>query len=1313
MTSLKPLNLPEQWPSDTALFGQLEEHLQDAVMSADCHRLGKGLKQLIRAEAQGQRSDRHWTTWRSSALVSNVKMLARIEQTPSFDFPDLPVSSRAEEIMELIQKHQVVIVAGETGSGKTTQIPKICLQAGRGNRGLIGHTQPRRIAARTVAERIAQELNSPLGDAVGYQVRFSDRTSSDSYIKLMTDGILLAEIQRDRYLSQYDTIIVDEAHERSLNIDFLLGYLKTLLPRRPDLKVIITSATIDVDKFSRHFDSAPVVQVSGRTYPVDIVYSDSEDIDTERSQGIVDCLLDIHSNHKPGDVLVFLSGEREIREANLRLRRAQLPNIEIVPLYARLSLSEQSKIFSSHRGRRVILSTNVAETSLTVPGIRYVIDTGRARVSRYSYRSKVQRLPVEAISQASANQRAGRCGRVSDGICYRLYTEDDFNARPEYTDAEIVRTNLASVILQMLHLKIGDIRQFPFIDPPDSRLINDGYKLLQELQAVTAGGKLTALGRQLVTLPVDPRFARMIIEGSAAGSLNEVLIVTSALSIQDPRERPSDKLQAADLAHQQWQDKDSDFITLVNLWRHFEQKRQDLSTGQFSKYCRSQFVSYLRMREWRDLHHQLHNACRSLKLNDNHQAADYETFHQAILSGVLGQIGVREDKWEFLGTRNRKFFVFPGSGLSKKPPKWIMAASLMETNKLYALNVAKIEPLWLESLASHLVKKSHSEPFYNVKSGQVMARERQTLFGLSIVEAKLVVFGLVDPRAARAVFIQQALVENGYRGKGQFYRHNQGLLKELQSLEDRFRRRDLIAEQRVIFDHYDGQIPSSIYNLPAFEKWRRTLEKTAPRALYLSREQLLLRTLTDREQAQFPKQLSFDGIDYEIRYHFEPGHSMDGVSVVIPLALLHQVPAYLFDWLVPGMLRDKCIALMKGLPKAVRRHLVPVPDYVDKLLTVIVAQDRPICEVLSEQLFKLTGEIISLDSWRPESLDPWYQMNFILQDDQNQVVAMARSLNKLQREFKQQINTTIAQSAKKSINIEGITRWDFGELPVEVLLPREKINIKAWPALRDHVESVSLEVVDNPLIAEAVSMQGQLRLAMLQGQDQCKYLMKNILRGKDLQLKAAGLGLREGLVNALVKSSFRQALFANNDVVRQQQQFESLYAQGIGKVVAIAQRHSMAVEAALPVLHEQQKRLRQLPKNAQYAVEDINDQINYLFAEDTLSAARATDTQQYARYLKAIDLRIDKLLADVTKDYSHTQQIRAFSERVLHAGQHLALLPLSIRQSLFEFQWLLEELRVSLFAQQLKTPMPISTKRLDKRWNQIEDEIKRFLPHDL
>ena len=721
---------PEQAPSSAQQFAPITSALASLVTSRDLFRLSKQLTELQQHLARKQDITQGWKKWRQAAQRSQQIVSARRDNLPAISYPDLPVSARSEEIVELIRNHQVVVVAGETGSGKTTQLPKICLQAGRGINGIIGHTQPRRIAARTVANRIADELKTPLGETVGYQVRFSDQSSPKTTIKLMTDGILLAEIQHDRFLSKYDTLIIDEAHERSLNIDFLLGYLKNLLAQRSDLKLIITSATIDVEKFSQHFNNAPVVEVSGRTYPVEIVYSDIDSLDMDRDQRIIECLREINANttvnQKAGDVLVFLSGEREIREANLAIKRAQLPHTEVVPLYARLSLAEQSKIFSPHRGRRVVLSTNVAETSLTVPGIGYVIDTGRARLSRYSYRTKVQRLPIEAISQASANQRAGRCGRVSNGVCYRLYEEEDYNNRPAFTDPEIVRTNLAAVILQMLHLRIGDIRSFSFVDPPDSRMISDGFKLLEELQAVDSKGKLTKLGKQLVSIPLDPRFARMIFEASNNGSLAEVMIITSGLSIQDPRERPADKQQAADQAHAQWRDDSSDFMSLLNLWQHFESKRQELSSNQYSKYCRANYVSFLRMKEWRDLHHQVHSACRDLKLSGNQQPADYAAIHRALLSGLLGQVGIREDKWEFLGTRNRKFFIFPGSGLSKKPPKWVMVGSLMETAKQYGLNAAKIDSDWLEPLAAHLVKKTYSAPFYHQISGQVMSKERQT-----------------------------------------------------------------------------------------------------------------------------------------------------------------------------------------------------------------------------------------------------------------------------------------------------------------------------------------------------------------------------------------------------------------------------------------------------------------------------------------------------------------------------------------------------------------------------------------------------------
>lgn len=1304
--------LPAEPPGSAQQFALLQDLLPDLVTSADLFRLSRQLGQLQRDQANKKSIVDGWQRWSKAAQRSEKIVSARHSVLPSISYPDLPVSARAEEIVNLVRDNQVVIIAGETGSGKTTQLPKICLQAGRGVRGMIGHTQPRRIAARTVANRIAEELKTPLGETVGYQVRFSDQSSTNTRIKLMTDGILLAEIQHDRFLSKYDTLIIDEAHERSLNIDFLLGYLKNLLAQRRDLKLIITSATIDVEKFSQHFDQAPVVEVSGRTYPVEIVYSQIEDLEADRDQRIIDCLRDIQANHSTGDVLVFLSGEREIREASLAIKRAQLPHTEVVPLYARLSLAEQSKIFSPHRGRRVVLSTNVAETSLTVPGIGFVIDTGRARLSRYSYRTKVQRLPIEAISQASANQRAGRCGRVSNGVCYRLYTEEDFNNRPEFTDPEIVRTNLAAVILQMLHLRIGDIRNFPFVDPPDSRMISDGFKLLEELQAVTSNGKLSSLGKKLIGIPLDPRFARMIFEAASNGSLAEVMVITTGLSIQDPRERPADKQQASDQAHAQWRDDSSDFMSLLNLWRHFEAKRAELSGNQFSKYCRANYVSYLRMKEWRDLHHQVHNACRALKLTETQQPAEYPAIHQSLLSGLLGQVGVREERYEFLGTRNRKFFIFPGSGLSKKPPKWVMAGALMETTKQFALTVAKIDVGWIEPLAAHLVKKTYSAPFYHQKSGQVMAKERQTLFGLTIVEGKNTVYGNVAPVEAREVFIQQALVEEGYRGKGKFYAKNHKLVEDLQALEDRFRRRDLLAEQKVIYRFYDERLPKDITNLPAFEKWRKQAERDNPRLLELSQDSLMLRGLSASEEAQFPDKISCDGLEFELRYTFQPGHPEDGVSAVIPLALLHQLPRYYFEWLVPGMLRDKCIALIKSLPKQVRRNFVPVPDYVDKVLMQVRAQDRPLTEVLAEQLKRHTAVDINYQDWKADQLDPWYQMNFLLQDENGKTLAMARSLDSLQRDFKAQISQGLEQQAQDhSISREGIVEWDFGDLPSEVQLKRGNIAIKAWPALRDCGESVAIEVMDNPLAADRVTRFGQLRLALLRGRDQEKYLRKNLLRGSELALKAAALGQRAELVEAIINSSFQQALFSTQGVarpvIRDQASFEDCYQSGIGNVVDIAQQQAAHIESLLPMLHDNQKQLRSLGLSAIYAKQDIDGQLSWLFSPTTLSTVDLDRVSQYPRYVRGIKIRLEKLASQVSRDQQHINEIMAFLAP-LEAYQE-QLLSEQISASIQDFQWAIQEYRISLFAQQLKTQIPISPQRLQKQWLEIDDQLRRFV----
>jgi ATP-dependent helicase HrpA len=954
----------------------------------------------------------------------------------------------------------------------------------------------------------------------------------------------------------------------------------------------------------------------------------------------------------------------------------------------------------------VVLSTNVAETSLTVPGIGYVIDAGRARLSRYSYRTKVQRLPIEAISQASANQRAGRCGRVQKGVCYRLYTEEDFTNRSEYTDPEIIRTNLAAVILQMMHARLGDIRDFPFIDKPDSRMINDGYKLLEELQAVDKKGALTRLGKILVAIPLDPKFARMLIEASKLGSLTELMIITTGLSIQDPRERPADKKQAADLAHKPWLDEKSDFMSLLNIWLHFEEKRQTLSRNQFSKYCRANFISPLRMKEWRDLHHQVHSACRGLGFIDNKQAADYQSIHCALLSGLLGQVANRQDKWEFLGTRNRKLFIFPGSGTSKKPPKWIVAGSLMETAKQYALNVASIEPTWLPALAAHLVKKTYSEPFYHAKNGLVMAKERQTLFGLTIVEAKLTPYGKIAPTEARTIFIQQALVEHGYRGKGRFLAHNQNLLEELQSLEDRFRRRDLVAEQKVVYGFYDERLPEDIYNQVAFDRWRKQAESKDRNILKLNRELLLLRGLSVDEQAQFPEQVSCGGIDFHLSYRFEPGHQEDGVSVTIPLPILHQVPRFFFEWVVPGMLRDKCIALIKSLPKQIRRHFVPVPDYVDKILLSTKAEDRPLTEVLAEQLHRLSGFTVADTDWRYEGLNPWYLMNFVLQDENGERVAMGRNLQQLQQDFKQQINNNLQQSEDDDISRQQIVEWDFEHLPQQVSIQRGNITIKAWPCLKDCGDWVDIELQDNPLVAENLSIEGQLRLALIKGRQQVNYLSKNLLKGCDLALKAAAIGDRQSTVMAIISASFQQSMFADEKAVRDKQDFELRYSEGVGEVIGIAQEYADIIQSVLPLLHHCRKQIRSMNLAAVYAKSDIEEQIERLFSVKTLSTIKRDHLVQYPRYIRALEIRLEKLPMQISKDRQWMEEIQQFSQRT--NDQEPASLSRELAVDLQVYEWAVEEYRVSLFAQQLGTKMPISSKRLEKMWQQLYERLRRF-----
>ena len=920
----------------------------------------------------------------------------RLHNRPIVNFDsDLPVVQKRDEIAKAILENQVVILCGETGSGKTTQLPKICLEIGRGLDGLIGHTQPRRIAARSVAARIADELNSTLGQAVGYKIRFGDHAGPDTYIKVMTDGILLAEIQSDRILSQYDTIIIDEAHERSLNIDFLLGYLRQLLPKRPDLKVIVTSATIDPERFSKHFGDAPIISVTGRTYPVEVRYrpvksEDPEEEDREQTHAIVDAVAEL-SELGNGDILIFFSGEREIREAAEELRKHHPPQTEILPLYARLSAAEQGRIFQPHAQQRIVLATNVAETSLTVPGIKYVIDTGFARLSRYSARSKVQRLPIEPISQASADQRKGRCGRVSEGVCIRLYSEADFLSRAQFTEPEVLRTNLAAVILQMKSARLGEIEHFPFIERPDSRLIRDGYLTLHELGAVTEENDLTPLGKQLGKLPVDPRLARMILAGNEGNCLSEVLIIAAALSVQDPRDRPQELQQVADEAHKQFISENGDFLTYLNIWDFFREKSKHLSNSQLRKQCKQQFLSYLRLREWHEVHHQLHTVAVEMGLRPNSSDATPERIHCALLTGLLSNVGNKTDTAEYAGLRGGKFTLFPGSSLFSQKPKWVMAAELVETNRLYARTVAKILPEWIEAAAQHLIKKTYSEPHWDAQRGDVVASERIALKGLILVPYRNVSYGRIDPRSAREIFIHFALVEGEFNTRSEFFKHNQNLLAKAKLLQAKTRRNDLLADARKRFKFYDAVIPPHVYNTALFDRWRKDAEKEKPRLLFMNFSDVTRSDAGEIKPEDFPDKLEIGNLKVDLDYLHDTAKADDGITALVPLAILNQLPAGPFDWLVPGWLAEKIIEMIRTLPKPIRTRLVPAPESAAKAIAAI-NQGSPFLPAVALQLGKLIGEVITPQTFDLTAIPSWLRMNFRILDAGGKTLAIGRDL---------------------------------------------------------------------------------------------------------------------------------------------------------------------------------------------------------------------------------------------------------------------------------------------------------------------------------
>jgi len=1254
------------------------------------------------------------STIEQQVAVAAERFAARKQHLPVPEFPpELPIFQRLEDIKQAIGKHQVVVIAGETGSGKTTQIPKICLSIGRGVSGMIGHTQPRRIAARSIAGRIAQELNTELGQWVGYHIRFSDRVSDKTYIKLMTDGILLAEIQNDRYLNNYDTIIIDEAHERSLNIDFLLGYLKQLLPKRPDLKLIITSATIDVQRFSKHFNNAPIIEVSGRTYPVEVRYrpllsQEEDEQDKDMQQAILEAVDELSTLKQSGDVLIFLSGEREIRDTAEALRKHHPPHTQILPLYSRQSASEQNRVFQSSAQRRLILATNVAETSLTVPGIRYVVDPGYARISRYSYRSKVQRLPIEKISQSSANQRKGRCGRISEGVCIRLYSEEEFLSQPEYTDPEIKRTNLASVILQMEYLRLGAIEDFPFLEAPDQRYINDGYKLLEELGALDRNRSLTAIGKQLAKLPIDPRLGRMLVAAREHHCLSEALVTTSALSCQDPRERPMDAQQKADEMHQRFTDEHSDFMFFLNLWKEYQDKLRHLSNNKLRKYCHENFLSYLRMKEWRDVFKQLHTLVMEMGWRENAEPAEYSQLHKAILSGLISNIGFKSDKFEYQGQRNVRFFVHPASTLHKRSPKWIMAAEIVETTKLYARLAAKIESQWVEEVASHLLKRSYFEPHWEKKSGYVVAYESVSLYGLIINPKRKVNYGPIDAKTSREIFIRSALVERQLNTNLEFFKANESLIHDVEELEAKSRRRDVLIDDQDLYQFYHERLPAHVLDRVSLQRWYKKASEKERQALLLSKEFLTKQAADQEYEALFPNQITVNGLSLALNYHFEPGHPEDGVSVSIPAVVLQQLPPEPFEWLVPGMLRDKIIALIKSLPKSIRKSFVPAPNYADACINAIHDKNGSLAIALSKQLNRMSGAPLPESAWQEQKIDDHYLMNFRVIDDQGKTLAMGRNLDHLKEQLKNHAQQQLSQMDNRQFEKTDIIRWDFGDLAETIKMQRGGLVFKAYPALIDEQDSVSLKLLDNLPSAVRQSRLGIRRLFMLTARQNIKYLVKNLPHIDKMCLLYASIDTCEHLKDDLILASVDEAFWGGSlgkstvGIIRTQSEFDTQCHKANQHLITVANRCSEIVFNSLQTYHQITKSLKQhTALNQLQAISDINEQLRLLVFPHFVVRTPMIWLEHLPRYLQGIEIRLQKLQQSFATDQQRQNQLQPYWQKLVRQLE-IDADTLSRHPEWVNYRWMLEEMRVSLFAQNLKTSIPVSSKRLDEQLAKIK-----------
>ena len=1297
------------------------------AMAADAARLAR---RIDRARAR-RAPPAEWARIAEDLERSAAKRAGRASGKPAFTYPpDLPVAQRAADIEAAIRAHPVVIVCGETGSGKTTQLPKICLAAGRGERGLIGHTQPRRIAARAVATRIAHELSQPVGEAVGYKVRFTDHTRPDGYVKLMTDGILLAETQGDRELDAYDTIIVDEAHERSLNIDFLLGYLKQLLSRRPDLKLVITSATLDAERFARHFGTdgnpAPVIKVSGRTYPVEVRYrplaggsdvgatgSDKEADDEEDLEEAIVGAAEELWREGAGDILVFLPGEREIRETGDLLRRglARRPYasaLEILPLFARLSVNDQQRVFAPSAGRRIVLATNVAETSLTVPGIRYVIDAGLARMKRYSVRNKTTLLQIEKVSQAAANQRAGRCGRVQDGICVRLYAEDDFAARPRYTEPEILRSSLASVILRMAALELGDVAAFPFVEPPLARAVADGYQLLQELGAVDGQHALTPLGRDLARLPLDPRIGRIVIAARDAGCLAEALVIASALAVPDPRERPLERQQAADQAHLKFRDERSDFLSLVALWEFFaDLTAQRVPHRRAVDACRAQFVSYLRLIEWRDVQRQLVATLEEAgwkwpaALPKAFDAARYALLHKAVLAGLLGNIGVKADNDEhYLGTRGLRFHLHPGSGLARKGTRWLLAAELTETSRLYARCAARVEPDWIEAVAGELVTRDYFEPHWESRRGEVVASERVQLYGLTLVARRPVSFGAIDAAAARAVFIREALVPGALATRGAFLAHNQALIADVAELEHKARRQDVLVDDEAIAAFYEERVPAGVHSAVTFERWREGAERRDPKCLHLTREYLMRHAANAITVELFPETLTVAQTALPLKYRFTPGHPLDGLTLTVPLPLLNQLPDPQLSWLVPGMVREKITHYLKALPKAIRSRVIPLPEVVTAFLESSPSQDVPLQDALRAFLETRLATALPPDLWRDVALPPHLVVNVTVVDEAGKELAAGRDLAELRAKLGDAAQLSFA-AVDPAFERRNLTHWDFGDLPESLAIARGGRKLTGYPALVDDGDAVSLALLDTPRAAQDATRAGVSRLMRIALRDAVGRYEKGGPGFAQTALQLKSTIPTDRLLADTGNAALERAFLGDDPLPRSEKAFAELVKRARARLPAVMDgAFRLLAEIAAEHLALTQ-RLAQAPRGWTLLVSEVRAQRDHLVYVGFMTATPWPQLSQLPRYLRALDRRIAKYGERPDRDARHAEQVALLWRRYEERAGRLRQQGGERDPRLEAFRWLVEELRVSLFAQELKTPSPVSFKRVEKAWTEL------------